>query len=54
MRIIKAIRYEPAIIESEERDRIRFILTCSNGLILNAQEIILKETGHSENNDSTK
>src|SRR5205823_5775457 len=38
MRIIRAIRYEPAIVESEERDRIRYILTCSNGLTLNIQQ----------------
>src|SRR6266498_3972809 len=38
MRIIRAIRYEPAIAESEERDRIRYILTCSNGLTLNIQQ----------------
>ena len=38
MKIIRAIRYEPAIVESEERDRITFILTCSNGLKLNIQQ----------------
>src|SRR5207248_7618590 len=38
MIIIRAIRYEPAIVESEERDRIRYILTCSNGLTLNVQQ----------------
>src|SRR6266480_1550155 len=38
MRIIRAIRYEPAIVEAEERDRIRYILTCSNGLTLNIQQ----------------
>src|SRR6266498_3011490 len=37
-RIIKAIRYEPAIVETEEIDRIRYILTCSNGLTLNIQQ----------------
>src|SRR6266536_902854 len=38
IRIIKAIRYEPAIVETEEIDRIRYILTCSNGLTLNIQQ----------------
>src|SRR5207244_863309 len=38
IRIIKAIRYEPAIVETEEIDRIRYKLKCSNGLTLNIQQ----------------
>src|SRR5436190_2352939 len=38
MKIIRAIKYSTRINKSDERDRIRYILTCSNGLILNVQQ----------------
>src|SRR5437773_11983524 len=38
MKIIRAIKYSTTINESDERDRIRYILTSSNGLILNIQQ----------------
>src|SRR5213079_2455352 len=38
MKIIRAIKYSTTVNESDERDRIRYILTCSNGLILSIQQ----------------
>src|SRR5947207_4504084 len=38
MKIIRAIKYSTTINESDERDKIRYILTNSNGLVLNIQQ----------------
>src|SRR6266536_1736893 len=40
MKIIRAINYGITITEADERDRIRYLLTCSNGLALSIQQTL--------------
>ena len=40
MKIIRAINYGIIITEVDERDRIRYLLTCSNGLTFSVQQTL--------------